>query len=79
MQVRGRGGQAAFAGSSRRLPSCVTEERRFLSSEKQGIKGESGEGKEEDKRQQMTSHLAQRNQDVKTNIIQVTKGRDKIL
>lgn len=42
------------------------------------MKGESGEGKE-DKRQQMTIHLAQRNQDVKNNINQVTKGWDKIL
>lgn len=44
------------------------------------MEGERGEGKEEEgKRQQMTLHLAQRNQDVKNNINQVTMGWDKIL
>lgn len=60
------------------LGACEREKGRFSTGEAKR-KGERREGKEEEgKRQQMTLHLAQRNQDVKNNINQATEGRDKI-
>lgn len=62
------------AGLVAPLGACGREKGRFQTGEAK-MKGERGEGKEEEgKRQQMTLHLAQRNQDVKNNINQVTEG-----